>query len=60
MGTFTAVAVAKPFGFISEPDVGTSRLWGPPKGAKHYQKLLMRRSPTKKAYERLSFPQSEW
>ena len=48
-------------GYISEPDVGTSRVWGPPKGAmKHNQKLLIRRSPTKRADGRLSFPQSEW
>ena len=48
-------------GYISEPDVGTSRVWGPPKGAaKHSQKLLIRRSPTKRADGRLSFPQGEW
>ncbi len=48
-------------GYISEPDVGTSRVWGPPKGAmKHNQKLLIRRSPIKRADGRLSFPQSEW
>ena len=36
-------------GYISQPDVGTSRLWGLPKGAsKHNQKLLMRRSLTKR------------
>ena len=61
VGAFPSFAGANPAGFISEPDVGTSLVWGPPKGAmKHNQKLLIRRSPTKRADGRLSFPQSEW
>ena len=61
VGAFPSFAGANPAGFISEPDVGTSRVWGPPKGAaKHNQKLLIRRSQTKRADWRLSFPQSEW
>lgn len=36
IGTFTAVAGAYPFGFISEPDVGTSRVFKPlPRGVRY-------------------------